>query len=634
MMTTKILKRKKNEGQVVILVALFAVFVSSSLIMIISSPVVSQLKTNRILFEAKKSYYLSESGNEDIVYRIRNGANIVGQKNIILNDGSAGTVVTDLGSGIKEVVTTANVNNKIRKIKSRIQVTSGVSFNYGLFTGQGGIEMENNTRINGSIYSNGSIEGASNVMIAGDVYVAPRPATTTNIKWITQNDDFVFGRYIGGQQRVDAMQSFATSTNDLRLSKVSLYLKKIGNPTNLNIKIAKDKSGNPDKNNILATGEILSSLISGSYAYVDVGFNSNPVLVANQKYWIVADMARDDDNYYIWGIDNFGEYSLGSPKYSDDWTKSSIIDVSGDLDFKVWTTDEEGLGTLDTVIVGDDVGGVFNAYAHNIIDSQISGDAFTYSLSGGVVDGNIIANSISNCTINGDADYNINTNCTVGGSSHSPTTPPVDPPYLPNPISEANIEAWKNEAISFGTITAGDLTAGDGDTIGPGVIGGDLIIESNTDVSLGGTLYVHGNIIVNGDAGIGLGAGYGANGSGVILSDGWIDLYNNVDLNNPRSGSGHLMLVSLAQCDKYYGFATCNSDISSISVSNNVRADILVAPYGAIEMSNNVSITALVGDQLNLKNNIILNYEQGLTNMNFSSGPSGSWGIESWREIE
>ncbi|OGD68451.1 hypothetical protein A2996_01525 [Candidatus Campbellbacteria bacterium RIFCSPLOWO2_01_FULL_34_15] len=633
-MTTKILKRKKNEGQVVILVALFAIFVSSSLIMIISSPVVSQLKTNRILFEAKKSYYLSESGNEDIVYRTKNGENIVGQKNILLNDGSAGTIVTDLENGVKEVVTTANVNNKIRKIKSRIQVTSGVSFNYGLFTGQGGIEMENNTRINGSVYSNGSIEGAGNVMIAGDVYVAPRSATTTNLKWIVQNNDFAFGRYVDSQQRVDAVQSFATSTSELQVSKISLYVKKIGSPANLNIKIVKDKSGSPDKNNILATGEILSSFISENYAYVDVGFNSNPKLISNQLYWIVADMARDDANYYVWGIDTSAGYSLGSAKYSSDWTKSSFVNVAGDLDFKVWTTDEEGLGTLDTVIVGDGVGGVFNAYAHNIIDSQISGDAFTYSLSGGTVDGNIIANSISNCTINGDADYNIKTNCNVGGSSHSPTTPPVDPPYLPTPISEANIEAWKNEAISFGTITAGDLTADDGDTIGPGVIGGDLIIESNTTVSLGGTLYVLGNIIINGDANIELGAGYGANGSGLILSDGWIDLYNNVDLNYPRSGSGHLMLMSLARCDKYYGFTTCNSDVSAINVSNNVHADILVAPYGIIEMTNNVSITALVGDQLNLKNNIILNYEQGLTNMNFSSGPSGSWGIESWREIE
>src|SRR3989344_2153446 len=346
-MTTKILKRKKNEGQVVILVALFAIFVSSSLIMIISSPVVSQLKTNRILFEAKKSYYLSESGNEDIVYRTKNGENIVGQKNILLNDGSAGTIVTDLGNGVKEVVTTANVNNKIRKIKSRIQVTSGVSFNYGLFTGQGGIEMENNTRINGSIYSNGSIEGASNVMIAGDVYVAPRPATTTNIKWETNNEDFIFGKYVGSEQRVDTMQSFVTTTSGLRIFKVSLYLKKVGSPANLSVKIVKDKNGVPDKNNVIAEGSLLSSLIGTNYSFMDVGFNSNPEITANQIYWIISDTARDDTNYFAWGMDNASGYTGGTAKYRTAWTKGSFINIAGDLDFQVWTGDENSLGVLD-----------------------------------------------------------------------------------------------------------------------------------------------------------------------------------------------------------------------------------------------------------------------------------------------
>src|SRR3989344_7323371 len=259
---------KKNKGQVVILTAMFSLVISVLIISVMSSPVVSQMKMNKNLFKAKESFYISESGNEDIVYRIKNGQSILGQEDLVFSNGIAQTTVTDLGNGIKEILTVGDVNNRIRKIKTKIQTTSGVSFNYGLFTGQGGIEMENNTRINGSVYSNGSIEGAGNVMIAGDVYVAPRSATTANLKWIVQNNDFAFGRYVDSQQRVDAVQSFATSTSELQVSKISLYVKKIGSPANLNIKIVKDKSGSPDKNNILATGEILSSFISQNYVYV------------------------------------------------------------------------------------------------------------------------------------------------------------------------------------------------------------------------------------------------------------------------------------------------------------------------------------------------------------------------------
>src|SRR3989344_2041647 len=625
---------KKNKGQVVILTAMFSLVISVLIISVISSPVVSQMKMNKNLFKAKESFYISESGNEDIVYRIKNGQSILGQEDLVFSNGIAQTTVTDLGNGIKEILTVGDVNNRIRKIKTKIQTTSGVSFNYGLFTGQGGIEMENNTRINGSIYSNGSIEGARNVMIAGDVYVAPRPATTTNIKWETNNEDFIFGKYVGSEQRVDTMQSFVTTTSGLRIFKVSLHLKKVGSPANLSVKIVKDKNGVPDKNNVIAEGSLLSSLIGTNYSFMDVGFNSNPEITANQIYWIISDTTRDDTNYFVWGMDNASGYTGGTAKYSTDWTKGSFINIAGDLDFQVWTGDENSLGVLDTVIVGDGVGGVFPAHAHTIKNSQISGDAFAYSFVGGSVGGNIIADNIADCSVVGDADYNTKTNCTVGGQSHSPTTPLSDPSYLVTPVSEANIQAWKDEAVDFGYITAGDLIPINGAIIGPGVIGGDLIIESDKIVKLGGTLYVEGNIIVNGNAGINLGISYGTTGSGAIISDGWVNLYNNVKINNPRTGSGHLMLLSTARCDKYYGFVNCNSEQSAINLENNVQSDILVAPYGIIELSNNISVVALVGDQLNLKNNIVLNYEQGLTNMNFSSGPSGSWGIESWREVE
>jgi len=599
-----------------------------------SSPVVSQLKVGKEHNKAKQALFISEGGNEDVLSRVRNGANITDSQELAFDNGTTITTVTDLGSDLKEIVTASDLDGRVKKIQSKVRLTSGVSFNYGLFTGQGGLDIDNNSRINGSVYSNGDIIGAGGATIAGDVYVAMRPATTTDVEWITYNDDLSFGLRTSGQNQIDITQSFKVVSSNTYLAKIALYLKKVGTPTNLDVFITEDKSGKPNKNGILATGVVASNLVESNYSFVDIGFDNNPQLDPTKTYWIVLNTSRDDNNYYVNGFDNVDGYSDGSGFYSNDWTKSSFTSIGGDLNFKVWMSNADSSGTLNNIIVDDGVGGIFSAYAHNILNSDISGDAFAYTFDGSTADGDVSAHNISDCTIGGDADYNISTNCSIGGSETSPTIPPTDPSYLVYPISESNIDTWKAEAIANGVISVGDLYLSDGDSIGPGVVEGDLYMTAGGSFSLEGTVYVKGNMDISGNADFGLGLSYGSDGSGAIISDGWINLENNVAINYPRTNNGHMMMLSLAECDQYYGFTTCTPSGYGINISNNVAVDILVAPYGTIRLNNNITAISLVGDQLSLNNNIELNYEQGLTNMNFSSGPSGSWSIESWREIE
>ncbi len=624
---------KKNRGQVIILVALFTLFISAFVISIISSPVVGQLKTNRDLLQSEKSYFFSEGGNEDIIYRIRNGESISGQKVLSFDDGgSAVTTVTDLDDGVKEVTTVADYDNKIRKIESKIKTTSGVSFNYGLFAGQGGIDIGTDSVINGPVYSDGNITGSSGARISGDVYVAIPPATTTSMEWLSQNDSFDFARYFW---KTDAFQSFKVVNSPSYLSKVAINIKKIGSPYNLKILIVGDRNGAPDPWNVLATGVLASNLVGSNYSYVEVGFDSSPELIPGNTYWIVADAIRSYSNYYVWSFDNTDDYVDGTGKYSANWAWYYPTNIGGDFNFKLWTSDNENNGVLDDVVVGDENwGGGYFARAHSITDSLVSGDAFATNFTGGIVIGSLVADTISNCIVTEDASYNTNLGCLLWGNEYSPTTPPNDPTYLASPISGANIDTWKSDATAGGVITTGNLILADGDSVGPGVIDGNLTIEAGATVTLGGTVYVKGNIDIGEGATLNLGISYGTDGSGAVISDGWIDLENNVILNSPRIGTGHLMLLTTANCDNYYGLLTCNSDNAAITVNNSVVADILVAPYGLIKMNNNTEAVSLIANTLWLNNNIVLNYELGLININFTSGPSGSWGVESWREVE
>ncbi len=613
-------KIKKNSGQVAVIVTLFALLASVAITVAVSSPVVDQLKSNRELIKSKKSFYTAESATEDIIYRIKNNMN-ASAGDFYANGGSSAVNITDLGNGVKQIESLGSVGDRLRKLQSTLRVSAGASFHYGLFVGQGGVNLSNNTQINGSVYSNGNIIGSNNVKIAGDVYVATPVSTTTDV----ENTNYVSDFYFGNQDVVDVAQSFVPSSTSATLGKVALNIKKIGSPSNINIKIVADKNNFPDKNNILASSAVSSSLVGEDYSFIEVSFGNNVELRSDKKYWIVADLNGDDSNYYVWGMSD-GD---SDAKYSDDWTKGDFLVTPQSLNYKVWVNNPDANGTLSNVVVGDDYGDVFSAHAHSIIDSDISGDAYSQTLSGTNVGGSVYSDSISSCMVTGDAYFNTEDDCLVGGSENTPTVAPSDPSYLTNPISDANINSWKDSAISLGVISSGDYSPEDNEVLPGGVIEGDLNISFGKTVYLLGNVYVKGNVQISGDVSLKV----SGLGSRVFVSDGWMYFDSNVLINSPREGNSHIMMLSLARCDENYGFEKCSNDDTSISINNNAVVDIVAAPYGSIDVNNNVQVVSLIGDMLNLKNNIVLNYEQGLTNLNFSSGPSAAWSVESWGEI-
>ena len=50
--------------------------------------------------------------------------------------------------------------------------------------------------------------------------------------------------------------------------------------------------------------------------------------------------------------------------------------------------------------------------------------------------------------------------------------------------------------------------------------------------------------------------------------------------------------------------------------------------------NNRASAKEAIANQVTMNNNSVLNYETGLINVNFVSGPSGTWTVDSWKEAE
>jgi len=238
-------------------------------------------------------------------------------------------------------------------------------------------------------------------------------------------------------------------------------------------------------------------------------------------------------------------------------------------------------------------------------------EARVHTCEGSTINGNLyVSGGSSDCTINGGTETTIPND--------------IDPEGMP--ISDSQIDSWKNEA-AMGEIELGDytITGGDTESFGPKKITGNLILENNATLILTGNLWIVGNITINNGATIMLDADYGLM-NGVVVADGKILVENGVILEGSGEEGSYIMLL------------TTNDSVlltdPAIYVKNNAQGAIFYASNGMIRLCNNINIREATGYKLYLDNNAEITYESGLINALFSSGPGGSWEVSKWEEIE
>lgn len=216
-------------------------------------------------------------------------------------------------------------------------------------------------------------------------------------------------------------------------------------------------------------------------------------------------------------------------------------------------------------------------------------------------------------------------NCSASGSVQ---TKPNEIPAQNLPIPQSQIDAWKQDAQSGGTI-AGDYTIPGGTTqnLGPIRITGNLVINNNATLNMRGTIWVVGNIRTNNGTTVKLdSASYGLN-SGVLIADGKITV---------RPGT---TLVGTGQTGSYLLLLSTNPELldmnnPAIDIDNTAQGAIFYTSQGLIVLRNNVEAREITGFKIYLDNNAEVEYESGLENASFSSGPGGSWEVANWKEVE
>lgn len=576
-----------QRGQIlVVVIAALGVVLFSVLFIIAGAQLYFQ--NSRYSVDGEKATLLAEAGIDKAINSLnKTSGSYIGEAEAVLEGGSYSVTVTTKDAATKVVESTGYVPNKTNaRVKRIAKMTAsrgvGASFVYGIQIGEGGLELGNLNTIQGTIYSNGNIRMGNDNVITGDAFVAAGVPAAANQQTDCEGSncvDYVFGKTVDSQNRLDAAQSFRPSLSD-KIRKLSLKMKKFGSPPDAVVRIMADDSGEPKKQDVYATGTLLSSLVTSEYGWIDVTFSTNPTLSGGTTYWMMIDTSSDNNNYWSWQNDLAQSYSSGQPKWSPNWSGGNPTwnSFAGDLSFKAYMG-----GTTNSLLSGNNT----------------------------VVKGNVHANKIDRLIINGDAYYQSITNSTVHGTSFPNSE---DPPPQIFPISEANITGWKNEAAAAEVIS--QPVCNSQIAWGPGKFSGDLILGNECSYKIKTPVWITGNITMGNDNIFTLDSSYGT-GSGIIVTDGQVIMGNGNKLLG--TGVGNSILVLLATYDSR------SNNNNAITIGNIGNQGVFYADKGIIDPGNNNKFKEITAWKIKLTNESIIDYETGLASILFTSGPTGGY---------
>jgi hypothetical protein len=199
------------------------------------------------------------------------------------------------------------------------------------------------------------------------------------------------------------------------------------------------------------------------------------------------------------------------------------------------------------------------------------------------------------------------------------------------PISLDQINQWKADALAGGVFSGTRTYSGGTNYIGPIQIGTDaspanLIVNGGSTVRLRGIVYVTGSITIGNGAVIELDPSVYGSLSGVLMANGKITANNGSILRGSGQPGSYILALSTS--------ANLTSSNPAIYAGNNSSGAIFYATQGLIYLKNNMAAREITGYKVQLENNAVINYESGLQNANFSSGPGGGWKIVSWDEAQ
>jgi cytoskeletal protein CcmA (bactofilin family) len=540
------LKIKKGErGQMLLLAIIIFLAISLSVVFGIARPLASHIRASANYSTSLQSMAAAEALNEEILYRLNEGETLPATLTLNLNNSSSTATISDIG-GTKQITSQGTANSLVRTVRMVVQKGDGISFNYGMHAGNGGVVMANNSVVIGNIYSNGNISGGQ---VTGTAVAANSLAISTDQTNSSPLPPTQLINFATGTVR-DFAQSFELSTSS-PANKVEFYIKKTGIPSNATVRITNDSGGSPGATTI-DTATLNSGQVTTEFGWIQAVFTGNTNLNSGTTYWLVIDYGSPSGaNFYTIAANSNG-YASGQAKtgtFGSTWTATSPVGLDGYFNLYI---------------------GGFPSSISNVAVSQ---DAWAHTITGGSVGGTKYCQSGSGCN-----------------------TTRSDPSPVALPISDAMINQWKLEAEAGGTIN-GNYVVASSTLLGPIKINGDLTI--NSTLTLTGAIWVTGAITVNNNQTVRLSPSFGSN-SGMMIADGKITILNNAQFIGSGQANTYILLLTTANSGGYDLDISNNAASVVLYAANgtlhfNNNAGANEATAYKIVMENNAEVRYLSG---------------------------------------
>ena len=587
----------QTRGQVILIaLVFFGVFTS------VTTAFVSLLTTSeraeRVTIAGVQALQLAEAGVDKAAYELNQSPSYTGETGTVLSPGTFTVVVSTIDGSTKQITATGYVPNSAnpiatKTVKVRVGIDASIiSFRYGVQAGAGGFVLSGGAEINGSAYSNGNISATNGVHITGSAIAANPPAlaadqandTPTPISSCTSSTCITFADSTATQ---DVAQSFRLSTA-VGLNNLQLYIKKVGAPSDATVRVVNDSSGSPGTE-VLLSGPLSASAVTTSFGWVPATMPATPVLDPSETYWLVVDAASNASKYYVLGANSAG-YANGVAKigrYGVSWSNTTPSGLDGY--FRIYLGGGTSMIGGNTYIGGVEVGSTVadEAWAHTVIGASVTGSLYCQSSS--------YTNKV----------------CTTSRPDPTPAT---------MPLSDGNIQDWKDDATAGG-VMSGDYHVGwAGGTLGPKEITGNLLVDGGGTLTVSGTLYIHGTITVNGGGKIKLASSYGSN-DGAIVADGRVIISGGATFSGSGTAGSYPFLITTSACPAESGCAGANA----VSLNGGAGTVAIVAQNGTAFITGGSTLKEVTAKQIAMDGGSTLVYDSGLISANFSSGPGGSW---------
>ncbi len=161
-----------QSGQAVLTVVVFLLSIGMSIVYGVVSPTLKQSAVAENFIQSSQSYVTSESGIEDVIYRLKKGMQVGETEVLLVANSTATTTITPVGNNEKSITSSGNSLNRVRNTNANLVTKNGVTFTYGVQAGNGGFFIENSGKVLGNIYSNGPVFGQNLNLVKGDVVSA------------------------------------------------------------------------------------------------------------------------------------------------------------------------------------------------------------------------------------------------------------------------------------------------------------------------------------------------------------------------------------------------------------------------------------------------------------------------------